>query len=164
VKNLIDILRETEEDRSSPSSPPLHFEIEVDLSDDEDAEDLSHFRRLQTSSSTLLLQLATATSAITPATTFDFKSVDYPKGSKSNSLASKLTVLVNDPTRTRGLTVLSVNTESGSVTGKLFVFALLATSYSVPTYSSRNACLLISSTQVSSEAEVAMCVNWICLF
>jgi hypothetical protein len=117
VKNLIDILRETEEDRSAPYSPPLHFEIEVDLLDDKDDEDLSHFRRLQTSSSTLLLQLATATSAITPETTFDFKSVDYPSGARPNNLANKLTVLVNDPTRTRGLTVLSVNAESGKVTG-----------------------------------------------
>lgn len=106
----------TEEDRRSSSAPPLHFDIEVDLlssSSAENDEDFSHFRRLQSSTSTLLLQLATANSAITPSTTFDFQSVTL----SDSSLASKLTVLVNDPTKTRGITAMSVNTSTGKVSG-----------------------------------------------
>ncbi|KAL3788815.1 hypothetical protein HJC23_006268 [Cyclotella cryptica] len=128
AENLLHILRNTEADRSSPLSPPLHFEIEVDLSNESDAqdEDLSHFRRLQTTpdagakeSSTLLLQLSTATPAISPSTTYNFKSVSFPQNTPSDKtdIASKLSILVNDPAKTRGIAVLSVNTENGSVRG-----------------------------------------------
>ncbi|KAL7479385.1 hypothetical protein ACHAW6_005118 [Cyclotella cf. meneghiniana] len=129
AESLLHILRNTEADRSSALSPPLHFEIEVDLSDesDFDHEDLSHFRRLQTTqadigakdTSTLLLQLSTVTPAISPSTTFNFKSVSFPQNTPSDKtdIASKLSILANDPAKTRGLSVLSVNTENGSVRG-----------------------------------------------
>ena len=118
---MVDILRETEDDRSASSAPPLHFEIEVDLSTENDGDDLSHLRRLQVSpttgerslTSTLLLDLFTAPSAISPDTTFDFTSVSSPEP----DIASKLTVLVNDPTNTIGLTVLSVNTGTSKISG-----------------------------------------------
>jgi hypothetical protein len=59
-----------------------------------------------------------AKSAVTPSTTYDFKLVSLPNNKSINiDIASKLTVLANNTFKMRGLTVVTVNTNKGLISG-----------------------------------------------